>query len=62
MGYMARRKMGDENIRKLTKIAGGTSYAVTLPIEYVREFKWKERQKLVITKVGKKLMIEDWKG
>ena len=49
-------------MRKLTKIAGGTSYAITLPIEYIREMKWKERQKLVVKKSGNKLIIEDWKG
>jgi hypothetical protein len=57
---MARNKLEDRNIRKLTKIAGGSSYAITLPIEYVREFGWKERQKLIIKKVGKRLVIEDW--
>jgi len=59
---MARNRFEERNIRKLTKIAGGTSYAVTLPIEYVREFKWRERQKLVIKKVGKTLVIKDWEG
>jgi hypothetical protein len=59
---MSRNIFEERNIRKLTKIAGGTSYAVTLPIEYVREFKWRERQKLVITKVGKTLVIKDWEG
>jgi hypothetical protein len=59
---MARNKFEERNIRKLTKIAGGSSYAVTLPIEYVREFKWRERQKLVIKKVGKTLVIQDWEG
>jgi hypothetical protein len=48
------------NIRKLTKVASGTSYGITLPIEYIREFKWQEHQKLNIRKVGKKLIIEDW--
>jgi hypothetical protein len=57
---MARNKLEDRNIRKLTKIAGGSSYAITLPIEYIREFGWKERQKLIIKKVGKRLVIEDW--
>ncbi|MDC1205375.1 AbrB/MazE/SpoVT family DNA-binding domain-containing protein [Candidatus Pacebacteria bacterium] len=58
---MGVNKFEDRNIRKLTKIAGGASYGVTLPIEYVREFKWREHQKLVIKKVGKRLIIEDWK-
>ena len=57
---MGRNRFEERNVRKLTKIAGGTSYAVTLPIDYVREFKWQDRQKLVVHKSGKKLIIEDW--
>jgi hypothetical protein len=59
---MARQKLEDRNIRKLTKISGGSSYAITLPIEFVRELKWRERQKLVVRKSGKKLIVEDWEG
>lgn len=58
---MSRRKMTDRNIRKLTKLAGGSSYGLTLPIEFVRQLKWRERQKLVVKKSGKRLIIEDWK-
>lgn len=49
-------------IRKLTKIATH-SYAITLPKELVKKFKWKERQKLVIIYGGRKaeLKIRDWK-
>ena len=57
---MGRRKFEERNIRKLTKLAGGKSYGITLPIEYVRELKWRERQKLVVRKSGDKLIIEDW--
>jgi len=57
---MARQKLEERNIRKLTKI-GRQSIAVTLPIEIVRELKWRERQKVVVKKSGKKLIIEDWK-
>jgi bifunctional DNA-binding transcriptional regulator/antitoxin component of YhaV-PrlF toxin-antitoxin module len=39
-------KSGEGSIRKLTKIAGGSSYAITLPIEVVRRWGWKDRQKL----------------
>jgi antitoxin component of MazEF toxin-antitoxin module len=35
--------------------------AVTLPIELMRELKWREKQKVVVTKRGNKLIIEDWK-
>jgi len=58
---MPKSTMGNTKTRKLTKIAGGTSYAVTLPIEFVRHLKWKERQKLDITLDGEKLIIKDWK-
>lgn len=57
-----RRKIGEEGIRKLTKLAGGSSYGITLPIDHIRELGWKERQKLTVKKVGKKLIIEDWEG
>ena len=57
---MARRKIHNRNIRKITKLAGGSSYGITLPIEMVRELKWKERQKVTVKKVGKKLIVEDW--
>lgn len=60
---MARRKIGDENIRSLTKIGGGSSYAITLPKGVIKEFKWKERQKLQLTinKRSKSITIKDWK-
>jgi antitoxin component of MazEF toxin-antitoxin module len=57
---MARRKMEDKNIRKLTKV-GGKSIGVTLPIEIIREFKWKEKQKVVVKKRGNSIIITDWK-
>jgi hypothetical protein len=56
---MPTRKLEDSNIRKLTKV-GNHSISVTLPIEIVRELGWKEKQKVVVKKVGKKLIIEDW--
>lgn len=55
-----RRKLEERNIRKITKVAGGSSYSITLPIEMVRELKWRERQKVVVTKKGKILTIKDW--
>jgi len=59
---MPRRKMSNRNIRKITKV-GGRSYAITLPIEIVRSFKWKEKQKVVlkINKKRKTITIKDWK-
>lgn len=58
---MARRRLENRLIRKLTKTSGGRSYAVILPIEFVRELAWRERQKLTVRKVGSRLIVEDWK-
>ena len=58
---MARRKMADRNIRKLTRMGGGRSIGVTLPIEMVKELKWREKQKVVIDKKGSRIIIKDWK-
>ena len=59
---MPRKKIGERNIRKLTKIAG-ISLGLTLPIEIVRKFGWKERQKvkLEINSRNRSILIKDWK-
>lgn len=57
---MARRKLHERSVRKLSKSGGGSMY-VTLPIDEIRKLKWRERQKLVVRRVGKKIIIEDWK-
>jgi antitoxin component of MazEF toxin-antitoxin module len=54
-----RRKMENRNIRKVFKRSG--SYALTLPIELIRELKIKEGQKLVVKKIGQRIVVEDWK-
>ena len=54
-----RRQLEDKNVRKLFKRGG--SYAVTLPIELVEKLKWRSKQKVVVKRQGKKLIIEDWK-
>lgn len=57
------KKSDERNVRKLTKISGGTSYGITLPIEVVRRWKWKDRQKLqlVINEKTKSITVKDWK-
>jgi bifunctional DNA-binding transcriptional regulator/antitoxin component of YhaV-PrlF toxin-antitoxin module len=57
------RKQGEQNIRKLSKVGGGVTYSITLPIEIIRKFKWKEKQKLVVEADIKKkvIIIKDWK-
>jgi len=57
---MARRTLEKRNIRKLTK-SGGKSISVTIPIDIIRALNWREKQKVTVTKKGKKLIIEDWK-
>lgn len=57
---MANKKIGKENIRKLTHV-GRTSLAVTIPVEIVKKLNWRERQKVVVKLSGKKIIIQDWK-
>ena len=57
---MARRSLEERNIRKLTRTGRSKSIGLTLPIEMVRELKWRDRQKVVVKKSGKKIIIEDW--
>ena len=57
---MARRKLTNKNIRKISK-TGGKSLYVTLPKEFVTALKWKEKQKVVVSKVRGGLLIKDWK-
>lgn len=55
------RKIEERNIRKITKMAGGASFGITLPIEMFRALGWRERQKVVVKKKGSSLVISDWK-
>lgn len=60
---MSDKKQEDRNIRKITKI-GGSSYGITIPIEVIRKFGWRERQKLIL-KINPKrrtILIKDWKS
>lgn len=60
---MSDRKREDRNIRKITKI-GGSSYGITIPIEVIREFGWREHQKVILKIDPKKksIVIRDWKS
>lgn len=58
---MPQREMEQRNIRKLGKAAGGKAFAVTLPVEFIRKLKWKEKQKLKMKLKGKSIIIRDWK-
>lgn len=58
-----RRKEANEDVRSLTKVSNGKSYAITLPHAMVKKFKWKARQKLKLVVDTKKqtITIRDWK-
>lgn len=55
--------MEKRNIRKLSRVGGGITYSITLPIEAVREFGWQEKQRLSVTvdRKNKRFVIKDWK-
>jgi antitoxin component of MazEF toxin-antitoxin module len=53
------RKIEDKNIRKLAKI-GKTSLAVTIPRDFIVALGWREKQKMVVKKQGKNIVISDW--
>ena len=61
LNAMSTRKTEERNIRSLTKVSGGTSYAVTIPIEYIRKLKWRGKQKLEVKIYHDRITIRDWK-
>lgn len=58
---MARRKIDERNVRSLTKVAGGSSYGVTLPMEFVKKLGWRAKQKLEMKLYQDRIIIRDWK-
>ena len=57
---MARRELSKKEVRNIQRHQH--TYYVTIPVEIIKEFGWKERQKVVVKKYGKgKIVIEDWK-
>lgn len=59
---MARRKLSENNIRKLTKSGGGKSIGLTLPKEMVGSLGWKEKQRVVVKRVKGGLVIRDYRS
>ncbi|MFH1582961.1 MAG: AbrB/MazE/SpoVT family DNA-binding domain-containing protein [Candidatus Falkowbacteria bacterium] len=47
-------------IRKITRV-GKRSLSVVIPAEIINELKIREKQKVVVRRSGKKIIIEDWK-
>jgi len=56
---MGRRKLKEKNIRKLTRLGG--SLVASIPMEDIETLKWREKQKVVVKRVGKRIIISDWK-
>lgn len=56
---MPRQKIEERNTRKLYKTKRG-SVTVTLPIEMIRDLKWRDGQKVTFRQSGSKIIIEDW--
>lgn len=56
---MANKKFSQRNIRKITR--SGTSLNVSIPVEFLAELKWKEKQKVVVKKIRGGVAIRDWK-
>jgi len=58
---MPRRKIESKNVRSLTKSSKG-SYGISLPVDIIRGWRWKHKQKLQlkIDKKRKRIIIEDW--
>ncbi len=46
-------------IRKIIKNGRG-SYYINIPIDLLRELKWRERQKLEVKLSGSKMIVKDW--
>ena len=42
-------------------MGGGRSMGLTLPVEILRELGWRKKQKVVVKRTGKRIIIEDWK-
>ncbi len=57
---MGRQK--DENLRKIQQSGKKGSYHLTLPVRIMRELKWREHQKVIVKRSGRKIIITDWPG
>lgn len=58
---LGRRDTSEEHVRKLQRTGeNGQSYTVTIPKELIAELDWRKKQKVVISRQGKTLLIKDW--
>jgi hypothetical protein len=58
---MGRRKLEDNNIRKLTKV-GKKSLGITIPIEEIRALGWREKQRVIVKRIKGGLTIRDYRS
>jgi antitoxin component of MazEF toxin-antitoxin module len=58
---MGTRKAGEQEIRNLTTNSSGT-YQISIPKQLVSQLKWRAGQKVTVTLVGDRLIVEDWKA
>ena len=56
---MGTRKNSEQNVRNITQNSSGT-YSISLPKKFVKSLNWRQKQRVTVTKDGKKLIIEDW--
>lgn len=47
--------------RKLTKVGAGNSLAVIIPAEQLRSLGWRERQRVIVKRVARGVIITDAK-
>ena len=47
--------------RKITRV-GKRSLSVVIPADIIEDLGWKDRQKVTVKRVGKKVSIKDWEG
>jgi len=60
---MPRRKLEERATRKLMRLGNSEtgSIVVSIPIEIIRELRWREGQRVVVRKINKNITIRDWK-
>jgi bifunctional DNA-binding transcriptional regulator/antitoxin component of YhaV-PrlF toxin-antitoxin module len=47
------------NIRKLTRVGRSKSLAVVIPAHILRDLKWRERQRLIVKRMPRGILIRD---
>jgi hypothetical protein len=52
-------KLPKQRTRKLTR-TGKVSYSVNIPKDFINKLRWRERQRLTVKLIGKRIVIKDW--